>query len=330
MIKMELSELPAEILYNIFKYLDIESALNICEVSEYFGDIILLLNYDIEYNIDMDMRHFLNCTSYKIFGDFNFKEWVLKNFKSNYDDLEKKFIKCMEGKKVTFHDDNGMLDYKLILNCKQLIYKHPNMFSFPAELEGIDNVIITINTFNHYKNEKYDIYDLTYLRSSKNIEIIGSNKYINMSTLSCFVDNVKFLSLLNCYNLTDEYTKYFRNMKGLNINSSSITSTENFRNIKYLDLSYTKINDVSKLGNVKHLNLTGCRKIIDFTPIRNVKYLNIISCCIKDISIFSKVKKLTICECKDIIGFEYLNNVEIKRYNCHLACRNLLHFFPKN
>lgn len=327
-LEMELSELPIEILCNIFKYLNIKSALNVCDVSEYFRNIILLCNYNFGYKIDMEMRNILNCTNYEISADFNLKEWAAKNFKNNnsvsfieyYDDLETKFIKCMEGKKVTLRYDNGKLDYKLILKCKELNYIRPKMFSFPAELEGISKVGIHIYMSNHYDYKKFNNYDLTYLRSSKSVKIFNIDKCVDMSTLSCLVNNVKYLELFYCQDLNDEHTKYFRNMKRLNIESSGITSTENFSNIKYLNLSDTKINDVSNLGNVKNLNLACCREIVDFTPLRNVKYLNIRSSNITDISILTGVKKLTICQCKHIIGFESLNNVKIERVECCFRC----------
>jgi hypothetical protein len=312
---MELSELPAEILYNIFKHLDPESALNICEISKYLGGIVLLCCYDIEYKINMHMRYFLNCTSYTIENDFSLWAWASNKFrqKSLFPYIKENFIRCMNGKEVEITD--LIYDYKLILGCKTLVLIHPTHFSFPAELEGIKHVIIVFDESN-FRN----MYDLTHLRSSKSVKFIHCDDYIKLDSLE-HLSKVKRLYFKGCCdNITKEHNKFFRNLETLDLSYNwPVSSTEHLDNIKNLVLAHTNITDVSNLCNVKSLDISHCKNIKDFKPVANSEYLNITHCGVKDVSIFSKVKKLAICQCENPIGLDCLYTVEIERINCRYA-----------
>jgi hypothetical protein len=318
--------LPCEIWVKIFESLDVESAMVVRDVCQYFRDVIRICRYD-HIEVNMGMRWILNCDKYTIDKNFNVVNWSfyafirsrlpVSKYKEFCESFEVEFMDVVKGKVVDI-TDNRRFDYKLISGCSEVTFRETDRFEVPRELEGIDTVIIVLKDwvedhgwmYNVMTDEEYDRteeeeregkYDLTYLRNSRSVEIVNAFERINPSTFSCLADKVECLILDKCYNVTDEHTEYFRNMKVLSLADSSITSTKNLENIESLNLAGTKIGNVDNLVNVKELNLESCSYLKEFGDVEmKAEYLNVAHCNVENFSGFHNLKELVICDHQDL------------------------------
>ena len=150
------------------------------------------------------------------------------------------------------------------------------------------------------------ITDVNVLTGVKKLICRNLNSYISVHGLK----NIPSLNLHNSRNILNAHSlgnnellilglipsvseaSIFKNVKVLDLSSTSVIDVSMLGDVYDLNLSHTKVSDVSALGRVHKLNLSNCYKINDFSALGNVHTLILKSTSITDVSPFSRVHTL--------------------------------------
>jgi len=335
--------LPTELWFYIFEYLDVDSAINVCDVCEYFKNIVFSCRYlHLAQRVDSKTKYFLDCGKYDIYDYLHFTNWKLDMFQWRgltwdvevdcISNIKRNLIGVFRDKAVEFYDK--LNDYSIISECSEVMFNHPEIDKWPEECEGVENVVIKFekrypmnawfDTYEEYEEymSRVNSFDLTNLRSSRRVVLENCENYINFDCGFC-LSELEHVELIDCENIIDENIEKFRYAKYVGLSYTNIVNVSDLEFAEEVDLSGCDyIRDISSLYNVKRVNLAYCKSIENFMPIANAEFINVAGCKIKDVGLFHRAKILILCNCDDYVGLQYLDDVEIYRWECGPWCKS--------